>query len=510
MISAFTNTWKIPELRDRILFTLALIVIIRLGVHITLPGVDGSVIKEFMESLQKKDATTGGGINALLMVFSGGGLQQAGILALGIMPYISASIMVQLMTSVVPKLSRLAREDGGRQKINQYTRYITIGIAIVQGFFVAKTLTNPKNIPFMEGIERFGKLVPNPDWQWMTLTVITIVAGCVFLLWIADQITERGIGNGSSIIITVNIISALPGALIQAWKYFTEDGDALKAFMMVMMIALLLGVIAATIAITQAQRRIAVQYAKRVVGRKQFGGQTQYLPLKVNYAGVMPIIFASAVLSLPPMMLNMIPAFHGDGMFAKLFGEGWATKLYGELVGGGASYYVLGGIGIFLFSYFWVAMMFQPSQISEDLKRNGGYIPGVRPGKPTADFLDFTMTRLTFAGAIFLTFLFVLPLGVGKLVGLPPGSMVLQFFGGTSLLIMVGVVLDVMRQVETQLLQKHYDGFLRKGKLKGGRYDRLNQGGNAAPRTAIIYLWTVIAILIVIGITAYIYNSIHS
>jgi preprotein translocase subunit SecY len=498
MISAFTNTWKIPELRDRILFTLALIVIIRLGVHITLPGVDGSVIKDWMDSLQKQDATTGGGINALLMVFSGGGLQQAGILALGIMPYISASIMVQLMTAVVPKLSRLAREDGGRQKINQYTRYITIGIAIVQGFFVAKSLTNPENIPYMSGIERFGKLVPDPSVMWMTLTVITIVAGCVLLLWIADQITERGIGNGSSIIITVNIISALPGALVQAWKYFVgEDADAFKAIMMVVMIALLLIVIAATICITQAQRRIAVQYAKRVVGRKQFGGQTQYLPLKVNYAGVMPIIFASAVLSLPPMMLQWFFA-----------GQPWATKIYGELVGGGTWYYVLGGIGIFLFSYFWVAMMFQPSQIAEDLKRNGGYIPGVRPGKPTADFLDFTMTRLTFAGAIFLTFLFVLPLGVGWSVGLPPGSLVLQFFGGTSLLIMVGVVLDVMRQVETQLLQKHYDGFLRKGKLKG-RYDRLNQGGNAAPRTAIIYLWTVIAILIVIGITAIIYNRVH-
>lgn len=499
MISAFANTWKIPELRDRILFTLALIVIIRLGVHITLPGVDATVIKAWMDDLQKADPTSPtGGITALLTVFSGGGLQQAGIFALGIMPYISASIMVQLMTAIVPKLSRLAREDGGRQKITQYTRYITIGIALVQGFFVAKSLTNPGSIPYMAGIERFGNLVPNPDYIWMTLTVITIVAGTVLLMWIGDQMTEKGIGNGTSIIITVNIISALPGALIQAWKYFvTGDSGPYRAIMMVVMIVLLLIVIAATIAITQAQRRIAVQYAKRVVGRKQFGGQTQYLPLKVNYAGVMPIIFASAVLSLPPMMLQWFFA-----------GQGWATKIYGELVGGGTWYYVLGGIGIFLFSYFWVAMMFQPSQIAEDLKRNGGYIPGVRPGKPTADFLDFTMTRLTFAGAIFLTLLFVLPVLTGKLVGLPPGSLVLQFFGGTSLLIMVGVVLDVMRQVETQLLQKHYDGFLRKGKLKG-RYDRLAQNGGAAPRTAIVYLWTVIAVLIVIGITAYIYNKIH-
>lgn len=500
MISAFANTWKIPELRDRILFTLALIIIIRLGVHITLPGVDATVIKDWLDDLQQRDPKSPtGGFTALLTVFSGGGLQQAGIFALGIMPYISASIMVQLMTAVVPKLSRLAREDGGRQKITQYTRYITIAIALVQGFFVAKSLQNPQNIPYMSGIERFGTLVPDPSAMWMMLTVITIVAGTVLLMWIGDQITEKGIGNGTSIIITVNIISALPGALIQAWKYFVTGDSVNKynAIMMVVMIALLLVVIAATVSITQAQRRIAVQYAKRVVGRKQFGGQTQYLPLKVNYAGVMPIIFASAVLSLPPMMLQWF-----------FPGQAWATKIYGELMGGGTWYYVLGGAGIFLFSYFWVAMMFQPSQIAEDLKRNGGYIPGVRPGKPTADFLDFTMTRLTFAGAIFLTTLFVLPVAVGALVGLPPGSLVLQFFGGTSLLIMVGVVLDVMRQVETQLLQKHYDGFLRKGKLKG-RYDRLNQGSQAAPRTAIIYLWTVVAVLIVLGITAYIYNSTH-
>ncbi len=500
MISAFTNTWKIPELRDRILFTLALIVIIRLGVHITLPGVDPAVIKAWLADMQKQDPkSTQGGVSALLTVFSGGGLQQAGIFALGIMPYISASIMVQLMTAVVPKLSRLAREDGGRQKINQYTRYITIGIALVQGIFVANSLKNPGKLPYMHGIEQFGTLVPDASNLWLALTVLTIVAGTVLLLWIADQITDRGIGNGSSIIITVNIISALPGALIQAWKFFVvgDDKGPFRSILLVVMIALLLLVIAGTISITQAQRRIAVQYAKRVVGRKQFGGQTQYLPLKVNYAGVMPIIFASAVLSLPPMMLTWL-----------FPGQAWSTRLYGELTRGGTWYYVLGGIGIFLFSYFWVAMMFQPSQIAEDLKRNGGYIPGVRPGKPTADFMDYTMTRLTFAGAVFLTVLFVLPVLTGWGVGLPPGSPILQFFGGTSLLIMVGVVLDVMRQVETQLLQKHYDGFLRKGKLKG-RYDRLNQGNNAASRSAIIYLWTVIAILIVIGITAYIYNSLH-
>ncbi len=501
MISAFANTWKIPELRNRILFTLALIVIIRLGVHITLPGVDATVIARFLENLQKQDPTSpSGGFTALLTVFSGGGLQSAGIFALGIMPYISASIMVQLMTAVVPKLSRLAREDGGRQKINFYTRLITIGIALVQGIFVAKSLVKPDGMPHLHGIERFGKLVPDPSMTWFCLTVLTIVSGSVLLLWIADQITDRGIGNGSSIIITVNIISGLPGALMQAWKFFITGDDVtpFRSTMMVVMIVLLLVVIAGTISITQAQRRIAVQYAKRVVGRKQFGGQTQYLPLKVNYAGVMPIIFATAVLSLFPFTLNLIPGVSKMPTVVKILNS----------LNGGGLFYTLGGVGIFLFSYFWVAMMFQPSQIAEDLKRNGGYIPGIRPGKPTADFLDFTMTRLTFAGAIFLTLLFILPLGVGALVSLPPQSLILHFFGGTSLLIMVGVVLDVMRQVETQLLQKHYDGFLRKGKLKG-RYDRLTQQGSGASHAAVIYLWVIVALIIIFGITAYTYKLLH-
>ena len=460
MVSAFKNTWKVPELRDRILFTLAMIVIVRLGVHITLPGVDASVIEKWMDNASKDG---GNAFGAMLTIFAGGGLQQAGIFALGIMPYISASIMVQLMTAVVPKLARLAREDGGRQKITQYTRYITIGIALVQGYFVARTLANPETLFYMPGIDdeaKYGVLVPQASTLWMALTVVTLVSGTLLLMWIGDQMTERGIGNGTSIIIV--------------------------------MIAMLLLVIAGTIAITQAQRRIAVQYAKRVVGRKQFGGQTQYLPLKVNYAGVMPIIFATAILSLPAMMITW---------FFK--SAPWAVKLQSELNPGGTWYYILGGIFIFFFSYFWVATMFQPSQISEDLKRNGGYIPGVRPGKPTADFLDFTMTRLTFAGAIFLSLIFILPAAIGHLVELPPGSMVLQFFGGTSLLILVGVVLDIMRQVETHLLQRHYDGFLRKGKLKG-RYDRLAQTGNAASSTALVYLWAVIGLIIVVAAAAWI------
>ncbi|MBB5351144.1 preprotein translocase subunit SecY [Haloferula luteola] len=499
MISAFANTWKVPELRDRILFTLAMIIIVRLGVHVTLPGVDATVIDAWVQhTKESRDATEQGGLQAILGIFSGGALQQAGVFALGIMPYISASIMIQLMTAVVPKLARLSREDGGRQKITQMTRYLTIAIALVQGTFVARSLVNPESLQYMQGIgkviQELGRpLVPDPSMMWQVLTVITIVTGTLLLMWIGDQMTERGIGNGTSIIITVNIIAALPSALFQTWQFFVarEDANATDVIWLVVMIAMLLLVIAGTIAITQAQRRIAIQYAKRVVGRKQFGGQTQYLPLKVNYAGVMPIIFASAVLSLPTVIL------------AQIFPTAaWAHKLQAALAGG-YWYYVLGAIFIFFFSYFWVATMFQPSQISEDLKRNGGYIPGVRPGKPTAEFLDFTMTRLTFAGAIFLTAIFLLPATIAKFVGLPPGSMVLQFFGGTSLLILVGVVLDTMRQVETHLLQRHYDGFLRKGKLKG-RYDRMAQGGSSTgSSSALVFLWTVIGILLIVGAVAW-------
>lgn len=499
MISAFANTWKVPELRDRILFTLAMIVIVRLGAHVVLPGVDSSVIDAWMDKVAKSsDATANGGIGAMLGIFSGGALQKAGIFALGIMPYISASIMVQLMTAVVPKLARLAREDGGRQKITQGTRYLTILIALVQGFFIARSLIHPETMPYMGGIKEvmhdLGRnLVANPDPVWFCLTVLTLVTGTLLLMWIGDQMTERGIGNGTSIIITVNILASLPAALVQTWNHFIvgNKGNNFQAILLVLMIAMLLGVIAGTIAITQAQRRIAIQYAKRVVGRKQFGGQTQYLPLKVNYAGVMPIIFASAVLSLPPMLIqSMFPT-------AK-----WSRWLL-DNIGSGFWHHVIAAFMIFFFSYFWVATMFQPAQISEDLKRNGGYIPGVRPGKPTGDFLDFTMTRLTFAGAIFLTLIYLLPNLVGAGLGLQPNSQILQFFGGTSLLILVGVVLDVMRQVETHLLQRHYDGFLRKGKLKG-RYDRLAQTGSAASSTALVYLWTVIGLIVVVGVAAWI------
>lgn len=497
MISAFANTWKVTELRERIIFMLVMIVIVRLGVHITLPGVDGAVVETFTEEVAKKGTQNTGILGTMATIFSGGGLQQLGIFALGIMPYISASILMQLMTAVMPKLSKLSREDGGRQKINQYTRFITIIIALVQGGFLARQVAyHPESLPFFSGIGEYGELVPNPGFAFMAVFTLSIVTGTLFLMWIGDQMTDKGIGNGTSMIITVNIISSLPAALGLMWKTLIEskDGGPAGAAFVVFLFAFLIFVVAATIAITQAQRRIAIQYAKRVVGRKQYGGQTQYLPLKLNYANVMPIIFATAILGIPVMLArNIFPT------------ASWAMTMQEVLAYDSPWYYVIAGAMIFFFSYFWVATMFQPSEIAENLKRSGGYIPGIRPGQPTAKFLDFTMTRLTFAGAVFLTIIFVLPWIVSQMprpiTGQTLDPNVTGFFGGTSLLIMVGVILDVMRQVETHLLQRNYDGFLRKGKIKG-RTERRQNMAAAKSSNSMLYLMVFVAILLILGVVA--------
>ncbi len=497
MISAFANTWKVAELRERIIYTLLMIVIVRLGVHITMPGVDFSVIDRYMAHKEAQGSDGGNILNAMITMFSGGGLQQLGIFALGIMPYISASILMQLMTAVVPKLSRLSREDGGRQKINQYTRFITIIIAVVQGAFLANTVfSSPQSLPFFGEIQNFGDLVPK-SYSYLTFMCVftlTIVSGTLFLMWIGDQMTANGIGNGTSIIITANIISSLPSALAVLYKTLILDGIG-GALFTVFLFGFLIFIIAATIALTQGQRRIAIQYAKRTQGRQQTGGNTQYLPLKINYANVMPIIFATAILGIPVALATMITGGNA----------GWVNWLNETLSQGHVWYYVIAGFMIFFFSYFWVATMFNPSEISENLKRSGGYIPGIRPGQPTAKFLDYTMTRLTFAGAIFLTVIFVLPYLISQMprqiIEGPLDPLVTQFFGGTSLLIMVGVVLDMMRQVETHLLQKNYDGFLRKGKIKG-RHERKQMSAANRSGNNTIFLMVVIAILFILGIVA--------
>ncbi|HYY14938.1 MAG TPA: preprotein translocase subunit SecY [Chthoniobacterales bacterium] len=502
MLSAFLNTVKIPELRRRILFTLAVIVIVRLGAAITTPGVNQAVLQEwFRSALTEK---SGGSVAALFNLFSGGALENCAIFSLGIMPYISASIMMQLLTAVIPQLGRMAREDGGRQKIMQLTRYATVGLCIFQGYLLAISFQHPESYHTMlpgitDTIRNMGvPLVEDPGWTFRIITIISMTTGTLFLMWLGDQITERGIGNGISLIITVGIVARLPAALAQAWKTFVPSSQTgtsqVNPAILVLMVAFLFIVIAAVIAITQAQRKVTVQYAKRVVGRKMYGGQTQYMPLKVNYAGVMPIIFAWALLLFPTTIVGF--AFKNSPT---------AARIAAALSTGWPHYVVLAAM-IFFFSYFWVATQFQPAQIADDLKKYGGYIPGVRPGEPTSKFLDYTMTRLTFAGAVFLTLIAVLPSLLSQGLNVP--TITAQFFGGTSLLIVVGVMLDTMRQVETHLIQRHYDGFLRKGRIRGRAFDRATYArGEAAAGGVLMWLYVGIAVVIIGGVAAFLANK---
>ncbi len=446
MLSAFVNTFKITELRQRILFTFGLIFVCRLIATVPLPGVDALRIREFVASMGG-----GGGLTGMMDLFSGGALLQCTIGTLGIMPYISASIILQLMTAVIPHLEKLAREgDVGRQKITQYTRYLTVLICAVQGIFMAVALKTGGYFGLPADVVRIDSII-----GFSLITMLSLVTGSLLLMWIGEQITDRGIGNGISLIITVNIISRLPFAVKTLVDKLTPvDGIAeIGVFHVALLLALMFFVILGVVAITQAQQKIPVQFAKRMVGRKMMQGGTSHLPLRVNYSGVMPIIFASAILAIFPMVGGKLP-WQAAKEWAMSFGtSGWYMFWF--------------GIMILFFSYFWVATQFNPIQIADDLKRRGGYIPGIRPGRPTAEFLDRTMTRLTLAGAVFLTAIAVMPNIMNKQFNVD--WIVASFFGGTSLLIIVGVMLDTMRQIESHLLMRHYDGFLKKGKMRGRR-----------------------------------------
>jgi preprotein translocase subunit SecY len=451
MLSAFTNSFKIPELRSRILFTMGLIFICRLVANIPTPGVDAVELARVIADIEGK---VGGGFLGLIDIFSGGALRNCAVGALGIMPYISASIIMQLMTAVVPALERLAREgDAGRQKLVQYSRYLTVGICIVQGYFMAMTLEHPASL----GI---SSQIVEPAWaglRFQLMTTLTMTTGSMFIMWLGEQITQRGIGNGISLIITENIVSRLPSAIFAAVHMFRPGADGVAQFSifhMIGLLAMLFLVIAGTIAVTQGQRKILIQYAKRVVGRKVYGGQNTYMPLRINYSGVMPIIFAQSILMFPAMLLRRIP-----WSVAQRVGEALTMDT--------GLYMFVYGLMILFFSYFWVATQFHPVQIADDLKKYGGYVPGIRPGRQTAEYLDNTMTRITLAGAVFLTVIAVIPSVLARQFSVP--WLVASFFGGTSLLIVVGVMLDTMRQVESHLLMRHYDGFLARGRLRGRR-----------------------------------------
>ncbi|NNJ70423.1 MAG: preprotein translocase subunit SecY [Kiritimatiellales bacterium] len=446
MLSAFVNTFKITELRQRILFTFGLIFICRLIAAVPLPGVDAVTIRTFIESQGGAE----GGLFGIMNLFSGGALLQCSIGTLGIMPYISASIIIQLMTAVIPHLEKLAREgDVGRQKITQYTRYLTVVICGVQGFAMAAALQSGGYFGLPAEVVRI------PGIGFVLMTVLSLVTGSLLLMWIGEQMTDRGIGNGISIIITVNIVSSMPMAVKTLIDKLTPvDGVAeIGVFHLALLLTLIFAVTLGVVAMTQAQQKIPVQFAKRMVGRKMMQGGTSHLPLRVNYSGVMPIIFASAILGIFPMIGSKLPF-----QWAKEWANTFPMSFW---------YMFFFGLMILFFSYFWVATQFNPIQIADDLKRRGGYIPGIRPGRPTAEFLDRTMTRLTLAGAVFLTAIAVMPSVMTSQFQVP--WIVASFFGGTSLLIIVGVMLDTMRQIESHLLMRHYDGFLKKGKMRSGR-----------------------------------------
>jgi preprotein translocase subunit SecY len=394
-------------------------------------------------------------------MFTGGGFEKCAIGSLGIMPYISSTIILQLLQAVMPGLSKMAREEGGRTKLIQYGRYLTVGLCIVQGAALAISWEHPSSV---FGPDFPGQLVQHPGLWYVIQTTLILTTGTVLLMWLGEQITDRGIGNGISLIITIGILARLPAMGQGLWDMFgavNASGEhQYNIFQFIAMLLLLAGVIAGIVAITQAERKIPVQYAQRVVGRKTYSGGSSFMPLRVNFVGVMPVIFASSIL----MFLTFIPQFLGKRFSDHPFGL-LMVQLADNLNRGSLLYLILYGLMILFFCYFWVATTFNEIQIADDMKKGGGYIPGVRPGQATSDFLHRTMSRITLAGAICLTAIAVIPIVMSSWMKIPQN--VSQFFGGTSLLIMVGVMLDTLRQMEAQLLTRQYPGFLKKGKMKG-------------------------------------------
>ncbi len=492
MFSAFTNSLKIPELRSRIFYTLSLLFVARVAAHIPLPGIDPHPLQRFFAD---QTAAGSGALVGLYNMFTGGALVKGAIGALGIMPYISASIIFQLMTAVVPALSRLQQEgDVGRQKLTQYTRYATVIICLIQGALLILALENPGRLFPGYDINLYGNIVITGKVGFLITSVIFMTAGTMLLMWLGEQITQRGIGNGVSLLITVGILADIPGAASATYQlFFAPVGVARLGLPQGIVMGLLFILVTMGIVmVVQGQRKIPVQYAKRVVGNKVMGGQSSFLPLKVNYSGVMPVIFASAILLFPQQIFSQIGA---------AFNIKFLVEFADNLLRGHWTYYAIYTSLILFFSYFWVSVMFKPIQIADDLKKYGGYIPGVRPGEPTAQFLDFIMTRLTLAGAVFLTIIAVMPDVLLFELNVP--QRIAIFFGGTGMLITVGVVLDTMKQVETFLLQRHYDGFLKKGRIRARSSSPTGMTGDALSTEAVMKIALPMLVIFSIGLVAW-------
>ncbi|PCI30543.1 MAG: preprotein translocase subunit SecY [SAR324 cluster bacterium] len=438
MIDVFKNIVKIEELRKRILYTLMMLIVFRIGAHIPIPGIDSKALASFFNA-------NSSGLLGHLDMFSGGALRNMTIFALGIMPYISASIIMQLLTAVFPVLERLSREgEAGRKKITQYTRYGTIVLGIIQGFGIAVGLES------MGGLDGSKVVLAGMNtWAFRFTTVVTLTAGTAFIMWVGEQISERGIGNGISLIIFAGIITGIPSAIVQTIALM-DTGD-ITLFVILLVGIIIVGVIGVVIYFETANRKIPVQYARRTQGKKTFGGQFSHLPLKINASGVIPPIFASSILAFPATITGFTTI-------------GWVQDIGNNLVPGRLLYNVVFVILIFFFCFFYTAIQYNPMKIAEEMKRYGGFIPGIRPGKKTADYLNLVLTRLTFGGAFYLSLICVLPSILYVYFKVPFS------FGGTAVLIVVGVALDTILQVETFLLNQNYDGFIRKSKKRKRHY----------------------------------------
>jgi preprotein translocase subunit SecY len=431
-LASIRNIFKVPELKVRVLFTLGLLAVYRIGAHIPTPGINGEALSEFLTS-------KGGALMGFFDMFSGGALSRVTIFALGIMPYISASIIFQLLTVVVPSLGKMAKEgEAGRKKIVRYTRYATVVIGAIQSLGIAIGL---------EGMSG-GEFIQSPGWSFRILTMITLTSGTAFLMWLGEQITERGIGNGISLIIFAGIVARFPAAIFSTAN-LVRAGE-LSIIFVILLVLLMVLVIGGIIFIERGQRKIPVQYARRVVGRRVFGGQSSHLPLKINTSGVIPPIFASSIIMFPATVAGFISI-------------PWVQSIAQQLSPGTVLYTTLYVGMIFFFSYFYTAVVFNPVDIAENLQKHGGFIPGIRPGQKTSEYIYRVLTRLTFVGAIYLALVCVLPELLIKKFNVP------FYFGGTSLLIAVGVALDTVSQIESHLVTRSYEGFLKKGRLKGRR-----------------------------------------
>jgi preprotein translocase subunit SecY len=437
MFQALVNSFKISDLRKRIIFTLALIAVFRVGTFIPTPGINAAALTEYFQKME-------GTIIGFLNLFSGGAFENFSIFALGIMPYISASIIIQLLTVVIPYLERLSKEgEIGRRKITQYTRYGTILLSLIQSTGLSFWM---QSIQASDG----SSIVYNPGLSFHLMTIITLTTGTAFIMWLGEQITERGIGNGISLIIFAGIIAGIPGAITNTIKLL-YTGE-MKIFTVIFILLLIIVVTAAVIIMLLGQRKITVQYAKRIVGRKVYGGQSTHIPLLINQAGVIPVIFASSILAFP----STIGTFFGR--------DNPIINTIMEYLGRGKLLYSLLYVALIIFfTYFYTAIIFNPADVADNMRKYGGFIPGIRPGKPTAEYIEKVLTRITLVGAVFLALIALLPDLLISWAKVP------FYFGGTALLIVVGVDLDTIKQVESHLLMRHYEGFMKKGKIRGRR-----------------------------------------